>query len=117
MIQEPEGAAQPDQWTVDYSFPARSEHQQPFLAAWGAAQHLDIGARVPPSHPLRSAGRLLYPTILDHDAPFGLAAASGGEDAAADGLSYALVGNRSAYVYFVVGQKLIARIPVAFFRS
>ena len=54
---------------------------------------------------------LMYPSLLDHDSPFSL---GGGTAASSDGLSYSLVGNKSAYLYFVIGRKFIARLPVAF---
>jgi hypothetical protein len=38
----------------------------------------------------------MYPSLLDADSPFALGNGSSA------GLSYTLVGNRSAYVYFVI---------------
>jgi hypothetical protein len=49
-----------------------------------------------------------YPSLLDSDSPLRLGPGT------ADGLSFALVGNDSAHVYFVCRRNLLARIPVAF---
>ena len=52
---------------------------------------------------------LMYPSLLDHDSPFSLGAGTSA------GLSYTLLGNNSAYLYFVIGRALVVRLPVAFF--
>jgi hypothetical protein len=52
----------------------------------------------------------MYPALLDADSPdLGRGSASG--------LSYALVGNKSLALYYVVGRAYIFRLPVAWVSS
>ena len=111
---------------VGYSFPAWKESggagatAAPFTQ-WTEGQYLSIDDWIP--HELRGCGSLMYPSLLDADSPFGLAANHGGNysgnhtssgDDAALGLSYGLIGNKSLALYFVIGRKYIARLRVAF---
>jgi hypothetical protein len=113
---------------VGYSFPnwgngntseaSASDHTTgaaagPFTA-WSPGQYLDISGWLPPS--ISGCGAMMYPSLLDHDSPFDLAQADSPSSptASSAGLSYALVGNRSAHLYFIVSRKYIVRLPVAF---
>jgi hypothetical protein len=126
MLGWPEGTRN----RVGYAFPAwaAGSDDAPFTQ-WGAAQYLDIDDWIPPE--LKGCGTLMYPSLLDADSPFSLAlpddddgdgvvagnvsrAAADGDAKAAAGLSYGLLGNRSAFLYFIVGRHAIWRLPVAF---
>ena len=106
---------------VSYAFPAWEAGSAAPFTQWGAAQYLSIEEWTPPE--LRGCGEFMYPSLIDADSPFTLAefnvnkGKTGGESAgtsAAIGLSYGLVGNESAALYFVVSRRYIARLPVAF---
>lgn len=94
---------------------------EPFTT-WDAAQYFSVEDWTPPE--LKGCGDLMYPSLLDADSPFSLAksaaaAAAASQTVDADaatavGLSYGLIGNRSLALYFVLGRKYIARMPVAF---
>lgn len=92
---------------VTYSFPAWDERalDAPFTA-WTDESYMDITSWMDPM--LFHGQPLMYPSLLDHDSPFEL-----GRGTSA-GLSYGLLGNKSAHLYFVIGRKYIARLPVSF---
>jgi hypothetical protein len=103
MLGWPEGTTN----QVGYAFPGWQRNGDAAFTQWQkGGDNLDITGWVPPSLGL-TAEHLMYPSLLDADSPFELGAGT------SEGLSYTLVGNKSAYVYFVIGRKYIARIPVA----
>jgi len=95
---------------VAYAYPAWRPGSPAAFTAWDAAQYLDVTGWLPPSLTSTCAATmsLMYPSLLDVDAPFALG------NGTSAGLSYSLVGNASAYLYFVLGRKHIVRLPVAF---
>lgn len=104
---------------VQYYFPSpqgAADGPAPFSAWLPAPAELALDEWIDPCT-IGQGIDFMYPNLLDHDSPFGLAATGGGELDQADGLSYALVGNRSLHVYAVVGRKLIIRVPVAWFQA
>jgi hypothetical protein len=116
---------------VAYSFPAPSgaaDGVAPFTA-WDAPTYLDLSGWFDPCTGLEEL-TFMYPSLIDHDSPFGLAA--GGIDAArpaqasdygnedlvkSDGLSYTLAGNQSLHIYAIMEREYIVRIPVAWFQQ
>ena len=69
---------------------------------------MDITGWVPPT--IDTGETLMYPALLDADSPdLGNGSASG--------LSYALVGNKSLALYYVVARAYIFRLPVAWVSS
>lgn len=69
---------------------------------------LDITGWVPPN--IDTGETLMYPSLLDADSPeLGRGTANG--------LSYALVGNESLALYYVVARAYIYRLPVAWVSS
>ena len=86
----------------------QSAEEAPFTE-WTEAVTVDVGPWIDPSSHLFP---IMYPSILDADSPFSLSAMPGASKA--DGLSYALVGNESAYIYIVARRVYLGRIPVAF---
>lgn len=97
-----------------YAFPKdwrgnnQSAEAAPFTE-WTDAVNVDVGPWIDPSSHLYP---IMYPSILDADSPFSLSDAPGASKA--DGLSYSLVGNESAYVYIVARRVYLGRVPVAF---
>jgi hypothetical protein len=91
-----------------------SDSNDPRFTTWEPAQYLHIQEWL---DPWRFGGdwKILYPTIIDHDSPFGLSGGSNSVETLADGLSYSLVGNSSLHLYFVVNaaEATIVRLPVA----
>eukprot|EP00947_MAST-08B_sp_MAST-8B-sp1_P001548 g1548.t1 len=122
MFGWPEGKAQ----VVSYSFASvraagggrrrrtRRIHDeaQPFTE-WSPAQYLDVSDWLDP-HTLKGL-KLMYPVLLDDDSPFTLRSKRQQDpvQAAADMLSYNLIGNRSLHLWAVFERQLIVRIPVA----
>merc|ERR1711920_996897 len=88
-----------------YAFPAWQPGDVDAFASWDDPQYVDVTEWFDPA--IFRAYPLMYPALLDADSPFKL-----GQGSAA-GLSYTLVGNESAFVYFVISRKYIARLPVA----
>ena len=91
-----------------YAFPKQrnqSASPSPFTE-WAEAVEVDIGGWMDPT--IFAGGAIMYPSLLDADSPFTLGPGT------ADGLSFALVGNESAHIYFVSRRTLLARVPVAF---
>lgn len=80
---------------------------EPFTS-WSTPQYLDITGWVPPA--IDTGENLMYPALLDADSP---ELGRGG----ANGLSYALVGNKSLALYYVVSRSYIFRLPVAWVSS
>lgn len=89
-----------------YAYPAWTFGSDSKYTEWSDAQYMDITEWLDPE--IFGASQLMYPSFLDADSPFTL-----GEGSPA-GLSYSLLGNKSAFVYFVISRKYLARIPVAF---
>jgi hypothetical protein len=91
-----------------------SDSNDPRFTTWEPAQYLNIQEWLDPRR-FGSDWKMLYPTIIDHDSPFGLSGGSNNVETLADGLSYSLVGNSSLHLYFVVQgtDATTVRLPVA----
>jgi len=98
----PEGAKN----KLSYSFPAWGSKSDAAFTQWSTAQIVDVGGWLNPE--IFGPAHLMYPALFDADSPFKLGKGS------AQGLSYSLLGNESVFVYFVIGRKYIARLPMAF---
>lgn len=93
-----------------------SYSNDPRFTTWEPAQCLAVQEWLDPRH-FGAGWTMLYPTIIDHDSPFGLSGGSNNVETLADGLSYSLVGNSSLYLYFAVkaadGVGYTVRLPIA----
>jgi hypothetical protein len=104
-------------YSISYSLgpakPANVGGSAPFTA-WAPSQYLSVADWVDP----QLVGRgweMRYPTLIDHDSPFGLIDGDHSAEVKSEGLSYGLVGNASLHLYFVVAghSDMTMRLPVA----
>lgn len=113
LLAWPEGGA-PNQ--VAYSFLPDGALDSPApFTSWSAAQYVSFDGWADP-HTVGGLGSYMYPTLIDHDSPFGLSQSQSEQDHA-DGLSYGLLGNGSMYVYMVYRRAYIVRYPVAWLKA
>ena len=106
MLGWPEGGGQKIAYAYPETEPGSANSESGAFTRWTEATQVDLRGWI--SGDLSGGENLMYPSLLDADSPFAL-----GHGTAA-GLSYSLVGNASAFVYFVIRRTLIARVPVAF---
>ena len=104
---------------VSYAFPPPSgspgaADSASAFTKWSEPKYIELQDWISPHW---GETRLMYPVLLDHASPFTLSAGSTDPGVVSDGLSYALIGNKTLFLYFTLGRSMIARVPVAWIQD